>query len=235
MKRNLVPLLGIAFVVAIVSTGIFYGLFAGRLRSGSSAPVHSIVVAAKKLERGAIIGAADVKLTPWGAAELPQGAYGAINQVTGLAILAPVEENEAIVQARVVSKQSGAGSALGVAPGMRAISIRATDSSGVVSMLRPGHKVDVQLVAPNQVSGFDLRTILQNIEVLSVSQAGDGRGATPVITLLMSPQGADMAGLGDSTARLRLTLRHPLDEGTPRLDRVTIPQIMQPTAPRAKK
>jgi len=230
MKRNLVPLLGIAFAVAIVSTGIFYGLFAGRLKSGgSSEPVQSIVVAARKLERGATIEAADVKVIPWGGAELPQGAFTALNQVTGQALLGPVEESEAILQARLVSRKSGAGAALGVAPGMRAISIRATDSTGIVSMLRPGHKVDVQLVAPGQKAGFELRTILQNIEVLSVSpQQGDGRSSAPVITLLMSPQGADMAGLGDTTARLRLTLRHPLDESTPSLDRVTIPSILQP-------
>lgn len=231
MKRNLVPLLGIAFVAAIVSTGIFYGLFAGRLKSGpaTSPPVQSIVVAARKLERGATLEAADVKLTPWGAPALPQGAYTALNQVIGLALLAPVEANEAILQTRLVSKQSGAGAALGVAPGMRAVSIRATDSSGIVSILRPGHRVDVQLVAGLN-TGFELRTILQNIEVLAVNPQGDGRGNIPVITLLMSPQGADMAGLGDSTARLRLTLRHPLDESTPSLERLTIPLVLQPRA-----
>lgn len=228
MKRNLVPLLGIALAVAIVSTGLFYWLFAGRLKGGaSSAPAQSIVVAARKLDRGANIETADVKLAPWGGVNLPPGAFTALNQVTGQALLGSVEENEAILQARLVSRKSGAGAALGVAPGMRAISIRATDSSGIVSMLRPGHKVDVQLVAPGQGSGFELRTILQNIEVLSVTQQpGDARSNAPVITLLMSPQGADMAGLGDSTARLRLTLRHPLDEATPSLDRVTIPSIL---------
>ncbi len=52
MKRNIVPLLGIAFVVAIISTGIFYGLFAGKLRSSvGELPVQSIVVAARTLTR----------------------------------------------------------------------------------------------------------------------------------------------------------------------------------------
>src|SRR5436190_635715 len=111
MKRNLVPLLGIALVVAIISTGVFYGLFVGRL--------------------------------------------------TG--------------------------------------AIHATDSSGIVSILRPGHRVDVQLVAG--VGALpELRTILQNIEVLSVIPPPDNR-TNPVITLLVDPEGADMAGLGDSTAR----------------------------------
>jgi Flp pilus assembly protein CpaB len=109
---------------------------------------------------------------------------------------------------------------------MRAISIHATDSSGIISMLRPGYKVDVQLVS-NQA---ELRTILQDIEVLSVNPAGDGRAPVPVVTLLVDPQGADMAGLGDSTAHLRLALRNPLDEGKPDQRRISVPAMLQPTA-----
>jgi Flp pilus assembly protein CpaB len=110
---------------------------------------------------------------------------------------------------------------------MRAISIHATDSSGIVTMLRPGYKVDVQLVSTQA----ELRTILQNVEVLSVNATGDGHGPSPVITLLVDPDGADMAGLGDSTAHLRLTLRNPLDDSKPDLRRVTVPGILQAKKP----
>jgi hypothetical protein len=40
-----------------------------------------------------------------------------------------------------------------------------------------------------------------------------------------------MAGLGDSTAHLRLTLRNPLDDSEPDLHRVTIPAILQAKKP----
>ena len=226
MKKNLVPLLGIAFVVAIVSTGIFYGLFVGRLNSGASAPGSSIVVAARNLDRGATLQPADVKLMPWGSAEIPKGAFTALGQTGGLTLTSSLQENEPVVQARVASDKSGAFGGLGIAPGMRAISVHATDSSGVVSILRPGHKVDVQLVS-SQGSTPELRTILQNIEVLSVNPQVDGRAAGPVITLLVNPQGADIAGLGDSSARLRLILRNPLDNAQSNLDRVSLPGIMQ--------
>src|SRR5258707_12531530 len=62
MKRNIVPLLGIAFVVAIVSTGVFYGLFAGKLKSSSSEITgQSIVVAAHDLQRGTVVSAGDLR------------------------------------------------------------------------------------------------------------------------------------------------------------------------------
>jgi pilus assembly protein CpaB len=223
MKRNLVPLLVIAFVVAIISTGIFYGLFVARLRSG---PVtgKSIVVAARNLDRGAVLQAADVKLVAWGGADAPQGAFDAVSPVAGFTLIAPLQENEPILQSRVASRTSGGGAGLGIAPGMRAISIHATDSSGIVTILKPGYRVDVQLVS-NQA---ELRTILQNIEVLAVNPVGDGHGASPVITLLVDPEGADMAGLGDSTAHLRLALRNPLDDAKADLRRVTVPAMLQP-------
>src|SRR5258705_4306181 len=108
MKKNLVPLLGIAFVVAIVSTGIFYGLFVGKLKS-AAATGPSIVVAGRSLDRGAALEASDVKLTLWGATELPQGALTALAQVNGLTLIAPVQENEPVLQSRLASRQSGAG------------------------------------------------------------------------------------------------------------------------------
>jgi Flp pilus assembly protein CpaB len=226
MKKNLVSLLGIAFVVAIVSTGIFYGLFVGKLRSAPF-PTQSIVVAARSLERGEALQPADVKLAPWGAPETPKGAFTALAQVNGLTLTAALQENEPVLQSRLVSRESGTGAGLGISPGMRAVSIHATDSSGVVSILRPGHKVDVQLVTSQ--GSPELRTILQNIEVLAVSSQGDGRG-NPVITLVVNPEGADMAGLGDSAARLRLVLRNPLDDGKSDLRRVTLPGMMQSSA-----
>src|SRR5947208_2885672 len=146
MKKNLVPLLGIAFVVAIISTGIFYGLFVGKLKSASTTTGPSIVVAAHNLDRGAALTAADVKLAVWGMPAAPPGALTALNQVDGLTLIGPLQENEPVMQSRLASRTSGSGAGLGIAPGMRAVSIHATDSSGIVTLLRPGHKVDVQLV-----------------------------------------------------------------------------------------
>ena len=230
MKKNLIPIAGIAFVVAIIATGIFYWLVVGKLKSGVSSSGKSIVVAARNLERGAALQPNDVKLVPWGGPDVPQGAFTEVGAVSGLTLVSALQENEPVVSSRVASRTSGMGAGLGIAPGMRAISVHATDSSGIVGMLRPGYKVDVQLVS-NQA---ELRTILQNIEVLAVNPAGDGHTPAPVVTLLVDPQGGDMAGLGDSTAHVRLALRNPLDEGKPDQRRVTVPAMLQPSAAPAR-
>ena len=217
MKRNIVPLLGIAFVVAIVSTGIFYGLFAGKLRSSvGELPAQSIVVAARTLNLGTVIQANDLRVSEVKGAW--KGGFSKPDELVGATVLQAIQQNEPILQDRVAARDGKSGQGAGGVPaGMRAVSIRVGESSGVVGLLRPGTKVDVQAVSRRETS-TDLRTILQNVEVLAVSpqpeSTGGNQPALPVVTVLTRAQDTDLIALADSGARIRLALRNPLDEGT---------------------
>ncbi len=217
MQRKLLQLIGIAFVVAILATGIFYGLIVNRLRSGSRAE-RSIVVAARELDRGTVLQKTDLKLIPWGGAETPKGSFATPDKLEGRTVLESVSENEPLTQARVASQESG-GAALAIPAGMRAVSIRASDSAGVVSALRAGSRVDVQVYYARSGAEPLLRTVLQNIEVLSVPEAerGQSRTAPSVVTLLAKPAEAEILGLADSGAKIRLVLRNPIDSDMPGL------------------
>src|SRR5271167_4972710 len=158
MKRNMVPLLGIAFVVAIISTGIFYGLFAGKLRSSvGELPVQSVVVAARNLTPGTVLQASDLRVSEVKGAW--QGGFSKPEDLAGVTVLRAVQQNEPILADRVASRDAKSGQGAGGVPsGMRAVSIRVAESSGVVGLLRPGTKVDVQAVSHRETS-TDLRTI----------------------------------------------------------------------------
>ncbi|MEN6604706.1 MAG: Flp pilus assembly protein CpaB [Bryobacteraceae bacterium] len=230
MRKNLLPLLGIAFAVAILATVVFYELFLSKFQLGSgTASGPPVVVAARDLDRGAVLKPEDVKVVNWNRSAPLKGAISRPEQVAGLNLIAAVEVNEPITEARVASRQGGGG--LGIAAGMRAVSVHVVDSSGVVAMLRPGHRVDVQVVAaPNRDNQQDVRlqTVLQRMEVLAVSPQAEnalGRSAAPVITLLATPAEADMLGLADSVARIRVTLRNPMDEQRGRLPSMTLPVL----------
>jgi Flp pilus assembly protein CpaB len=213
-KRNLVPLLCIAFVAAAGSTGIFYWLLGSRLRDASTnAPRQPLVVATRNLDRGTIVRAEDLKVSTWGGAEPLKGGYTSPGQIVGKTVYEVVHENEPITQTRLASRDGSVG--IGVAAGMRAVSVRASDSSGVLRLLRPGNRVDVQVVAPVPGAGLSLRTTLQNLEVLAIDapESSGGRAVAPVVTLLATPAAADQLGLADSAAHIRLLLRNPLDSG----------------------
>jgi pilus assembly protein CpaB len=215
MKTKLVPLLGIAFVVALIATGIFYGLVAGKLRSVASAPGMPVLVATHALARGAVIQADDVRQsTMQGAAK---GSFSTPDQAIGLTVLEPIAENTEIGDTKVATHRS-------IPPGMRAISIHVTDSSGIVNMLRPGYKVDLQVVA-SESNRTALRTILQGVEVLAIAAPEANR---PVLNLLVTPEQGDVLGLADSTARLRVVLRNPKDDGQPDRETVQVDNLIRP-------
>ena len=232
-KNNLLKLLGIAFVVAIAATGIFYGLFVNRLSSNTGSG-KMLVVAAKPLKAGTVVSATDVKLIPWPTDQLPAGAYGDANAVAGSTVFDPVEANEPLLSSHLASAQSGGGA--GVPTGMRAVSVHVTDSTGVLTLLRAGQRVDVQVVI-NRGNKNDtaMRTALEDLKVLSViaqpEQSSQGQNL-PVVTLLAKPADADILALADSGARVRLTLRNPLDDDTRSRSELSLGAVMHP-APEA--
>ena len=217
MKRNMVPLLGIAFVAAIVATGVVYGLFGGRLRGKSVEPIgQSIVVAARDLERGTVITAADLQLSQ--VKGTLKGSYSKVDEVLGGTLLDAVQKNEPLLEGRVASLDPKAGGASGgVAAGMRAVSIRVTESTGLMGLLHAGSRVDLQAVSERN-GPAELRTILQNVEVLRVNPqlepAANSRVPVPVATMLVPAQYADLIALADAGAHIRMTLRNPLDDAT---------------------
>ncbi len=227
-KKNLVTLLAIAFMVALVATGMFYGLFVTKLKSNGSG--KTLVVAAKPLEAGTVLAADDVKSVAWPAEELPQGAFERPDQVTGKTLFGSLSRAEPVLSARLASEEGG-GQGAGIPAGMRAVSVHVSDSSGVMGLLHVGHKVDVQVVIPKtNDSAAVLRTAIEGLEVLAVSNKAEANSqgfSLPVVTLLAKPGDADVLALADSGARIRLTLRNPLDTATRARTPLTLPSVMQ--------
>ncbi|HYM10592.1 MAG TPA: Flp pilus assembly protein CpaB [Bryobacterales bacterium] len=235
MKKKLLPLLGIAFVVAVISTGIFYGLIVGKLSSvGSGRQRPAIVVAARSLERGAVLDKSEVKLLSWPSSDPPpKDAFTDPDQVAGLTVLQPVNDGEPLTAAGLSSRDAAAG-APSIPPGMRAVSIRVADSPGVLAMLHAGHRVDVQVVRNrNGASGpeAELHTVLQDVQVLAVPGDPSNRSTGPaVVTLLATPSEADALGVADSGAHLRLLLRNPADRRKEPLPSLTLAALFRPAS-----
>ncbi len=214
MKSNMVPLLGIAFVVAIISTGVFYGLFAGKLRSSSDLPGHAVVVAARDLERGTVIQPSDLRVSE--IEGVLGGAFSKPEEATGATLLTAVKASEPLLQERValrVAETAGAGGP--VPAGMRAVSMHVFQSESLLNLLRPGSRVDVQAVTERN-GGAELRTVLENVQVLAVSSpdANGNRPAGSVVTVLIRAEDSDMVALADAGSRIRVALRNPADEAT---------------------
>ncbi|HLJ14824.1 MAG TPA: Flp pilus assembly protein CpaB [Bryobacteraceae bacterium] len=228
MKKNLVPLLGVAFVVAIASTGIFYGLFVNKLRSPGGSQ-KTLVIAARELNRGAVLTAGDVKTAPWPGQTLPKGTFSRPDAAVGTTVIEAIGEGEPVLQERLVSKDGNTQNGLGIPLGLRAVSIHVIDSTGVLSRVRPGYKVDVQVVSARNGSPADteVRTVLEDVTVLHVGPAEtSAKGfSAPVLTVLAHPADADVLAVADSAARIRVALRNPLDDETHHLPGLSLATV----------
>ncbi len=226
LKRKLVPLLGIAFVVAILATGVFYGLFVGELKSATTAIANqTILVASKDLSRGKLLEATDLKISRWQGSEPLSDAFTHPEQIIGKPLLSNVSQNEPITESKISA------SAKNVSPmvpkGMRAVSVRIQESSGLMPFLRPGHKVDVQMVSSTNA----LRTILENVEVLAISNPATNvpGSLVSILSLVVTPAEADRVALADATAKLRLLLRNPSDKDINGRSAIELNRVLQET------
>jgi Flp pilus assembly protein CpaB len=206
MKRNLMPLLGVAFVAAVVATGIFYGLLIPQLRGEASADtVSRIVVASRSVNRGATLQAEDLRLTDRPASAGPDGTLSAIDQAVGLTVLEPLAPNQP-VSPKALAARNGGGPSVAIPKGTRAVSIHPVSSSGVVLMLRSGSRIDIQVIDRRGVG--QLSRMMEDVEVLSIQAA---ERDNPVVTVLVSPADADRLSYADSSMHLRVVARNPSD------------------------
>jgi len=176
-----------------------------------------VVVATQPIPAGTVLAEKDVQSIPWPVEGTPAGAFEAASQVVGHTVIQPLSKGEPVLAARLASTEKGGGS--GVPAGMRGVSVHVSDSSGVLTQLAPGQKVDVQVLITRKSANSEpeLRTILEGVSVLAVNPQPEpsSQGANlPAVTLLTNPADADILALADSGARVRLALRNPLDNAT---------------------
>jgi pilus assembly protein CpaB len=139
--------------------------------------------------------------------------------------------------------------AIRVPMGMRAISIDTTSEIAVAGLVRPGDRVDVQVVYPGEdalsgarTSGASrARTLLQMVPVLAVGEAVVGtqpasgvEGAVAAeppqartVTLALAPEQVSQLALAKSTGALTLSLRNPGDRAE-----VAVAQVASSPQPR---
>src|SRR6185369_7315188 len=95
-QNNLAKLLGIALAVAIIATGVFYGLFVTKLSSNTGSG-KMVVVASRPIPAGTVLAEKDLQLIPWSGDQTPSGAFESPQQVTGHTVLEPLSQGEPVL------------------------------------------------------------------------------------------------------------------------------------------
>ncbi len=219
MKKNVIPLIVIALVVAVASTGVFYGLIVSRMDGSTSRPPIPRLVSAKALEAGHALEAADFRMDL--VADPGVAGPARAEDLAGRALKENIASGVVLTDSMLTPPGGGAAPG-GIPEGMRAVTVHISDSTSVVQMLHPGDRVDIQVLIPRVRNGepdVESRTLLQNATVYQIPTPA--QGATPqngpmqgrnVITLLSTPQDAERLSAGDAGAKLRVVLRNRHDQ-----------------------
>lgn len=221
MNRRFMLALGISATMALLVSAVFYQI-AVRGRSSPQEPTGSVevVVAARDLDIGATVGPTDLRLEEWPANRVPEDGFRELDEVVEGVPVARILAGEPVMRRRLAPPGSGVGLSPKVPVGMRAISVRVDDVTGLAGFVLPEAHVDVLVTGTplsSPESGRMTRTILSKVRVISAGEnlEPDASGKpqrVAVVTLLVSPEQAELLTLASTQGRLQLVLRNARDE-----------------------
>lgn len=233
MNRKLSIVLLLAVVLAGGCSLLVYKMIGAQITGARKSATTKVVSAATDIKLGTILTAADLSTTEI-AGTLPKGAILKPEKAIGRGVVADISQGEAILDSRLAPEGSGGGLAAIIRKGMRACAIKVDEVVGVAGFVTPGMRVDVLISGDppgggSRGEGTQVRTLLQNIEVLSagtdIQKDSEGKPQqVRVVNLLVTPEQAQVLSLatglnpGGNAGHIQLVLRNPLDTAT-----VTVP------------
>jgi pilus assembly protein CpaB len=206
----------------------------GAGQAAASVPTQTVVVAARAIERGEPLAADAVKIVSYPANVTPAGAYTTLAAMTGAQgvrrALQPLAVNQPILQSEVSGPRANGGISVVLAPGLRAISVRTNDVTGVGGFVLPGDRVDVLVARPTggeAALNTLAQTIAQNVRVMGVDQMSqtDKPVVTKAVTLEVSPDQAQSITLAQTVGTISLSLRNETDDARPAATATTVSDL----------
>lgn len=219
MNRRLLNILLIAFLIAAVCSYIVFRLVGTRLSANRQATTH-VIAAATDIKLGSVLRDQDLTTIEI-SGTLPKGAILKKEDAIGRGVVSNLYLGEPVLDSRLAAVGSGGGLAATIPQGMRASAVKVNDVVGVAGFVTPGMRVDVLIAgnapgAANASEGTRVKTLLQNIQVLSagtdIQKDAEGKPQqVQVVNLLVSPEQAELLSLASNETHIQLVLRNPLD------------------------
>ena len=211
-------------LAAALASGGLAALLAMRYLQQKATPLaaqplrSNMIVAARPLPVGTIIDEAHVKTIEWTGGSLPIGYIGNPQEVIGRGLMSDLQENEPLLESKLAPKGAGGGLPIIINEGMRGLTMRVNEVSGVAGFVTPNTRVDVLLTMEDRNTGGEpaTRIIMQDMRVLAAGQSiqPDKEGKpqpVPVVTFLVSPEQAETLALASQQGNIQLALRNQLD------------------------
>ncbi|MGD9615975.1 MAG: Flp pilus assembly protein CpaB [Alphaproteobacteria bacterium] len=205
--------------------------FAGLSQSAptmASKPARSVLIARAGLKRGQILRPEDLIWQVWPDGALDQnyielGGPRSPDAFAGWVVRNPIAAGEPITEEKIVAPGDRGFLAAVLTPGMRAISVPVTVTSGISGFIFPGDRVDLVLSYPvpspagSQPDGAGnhahkaSQTVLRDVRVIGIDQRLDGKPGEAVVahtaTMEVTPKQGEIIALAGELGKMSLTLR----------------------------
>jgi len=225
VQRTLISLVvgvALAVIAVVLLTSYVRGLRTEQGTPPAAAKTGAVVVAAADLPFGEKLQPENLKIAEWPSEYIPDDAFRSLGEIFGdeggdrRIVLRPMVRGEPVLKSKVSGFGAKATLSYEVAPGMRAVSIRINDVSGVAGFILPGDHVDVMLTRKplNSSKASELITdvILQDVVVLGIDQLSNKAQDKPVVartvTVQVSTEQAQKLALAQEVGTLSLALRN---------------------------
>ena len=258
--KKLVLLIGaliVAAVTAVTAKNMFSGAGAPSASARPAVPAGpEVLVATRSLPVGTIIDAEALRFQRW-----PEGLVQPAYYIKGKPGVSPQELIGTVVRNEITAGQPFTQGSLikpgergflaaALGPGMRAVTVAVSGTSGVAGFVFPGDRVDIVLTQQVEGGGDGTplkvsETVLRNVRVLATDQRMDAKNEEgkavvqrfSMVTLEATPKIAEKIAVAQTIGQLSLSLRSIADNSA-ELERaiasgeVTVPQTDDPKAER---
>jgi pilus assembly protein CpaB len=182
----------------------------------------SVLVASGDLTRGQILKPTDLAWQTWhdggiNHAYIQKGTK-TIEDFAGWVARHPFGPGEPITENKIVAPGSRGFLAAVLRPGMRAVSVPVTATSGISGFVFPGDQVDILITHPLASGGKGegvqhqaSETVLHDVRVLAVDQKLESKGGEATVahtaTLEVTPKQSEVIAVASEMGKLSLSLR----------------------------
>lgn len=211
----------------VASIGISQVLEQQTVPAAPQVEMENIFVALEDIDINEPITPEMIKLEPWPADKIPEGAIRELENIENRRPRSRLFTGEVILEGKLFGSEEDHGASKLIPEGYRVQAIRVSAETAVSNLILPGDRVDVlvylQVINQNNPSQKKqvTRTILTNCRVFAVNEQihreTDAEGNSinaKTVSLLVKPKQAELLVLASRLGSLSLTLRPPDESGS---------------------
>ncbi|MBX3411835.1 MAG: Flp pilus assembly protein CpaB [Pirellulales bacterium] len=211
----------------------------GKIEVAPVGETEPIFVVSSDVGMGEELTPENIKLEAWPKDKVPTGAMTKLEEIEGRRTRTRLYAGEPVLEAKLFSQGASAqGGSVLIPKGMRVVSVKVDNVSSSSGMILPGDRVDVLVhMVANEGRGIPqtaTRTVLQDVKVFAVNDlyTRDPRDkdetsiSAKTISLLVTPQQAELITLASEIGTIRLTMRSLEDDGATEAGGAAIDELL---------